>query len=294
MTLVESILQVVLAPPQSKKNPRYKTEIALVCCPSDAACDVIASRLQDHLPRGALVRISHFQRKFASLPSNLIPCSPLNDGMFVIPSEQDLDFKSVRVIVCTCHVSGLLDYQVTGWPSRIFSHCFIDESCQATEPEVLIPLLSLGEDSFVVLAGDPRQLGPTLTDEVASKEGLKLSLQERLQELPLYTCGRYTVMTFLKNNYRSHQNLLEIPSALFYDNQLQCHAVDEKKMSCASWEALEGQRTNKGGADGEGGEEKTDRPLTPLLICNVTGGKHENASLDIPSFFNRDEGKFLL
>jgi len=42
---------------------------------------------------------------------------------------------------------------------RAFSHIFIDESSQALEPEMLIPL-SLGEtDTSVVLAGDHKQLG---------------------------------------------------------------------------------------------------------------------------------------
>jgi len=56
-----------------------------------------------------------------------------------------------------------------------FSHIFIDESCQAMEPETLVPLSLAGEFTQVVLCGDPRQLGASLFSPFAVKLGLKVS-----------------------------------------------------------------------------------------------------------------------
>jgi superfamily I DNA and/or RNA helicase len=43
-----------------------------------------------------------------------------------------------------------------------FTHIFIDEAAQASEPEILIPLSGLWQQKncHVILSGDPKQLGP--------------------------------------------------------------------------------------------------------------------------------------
>ena len=76
---------------------------------------------------------------------------------------------------------------------KTFTHIFIDEASQATEPEVYVPLsLATAQTCVVwwyatyqhqlnaclqVLAGDPRQLGPTVHSPDARKHGLETSLQ---------------------------------------------------------------------------------------------------------------------
>ena len=54
-----------------------------------------------------------------------------------------------------------------------FTHIFIDEAGHATEPETVIPLSGLIGDQVtqVVLAGDPKQLGPVIRSPLASKLG---------------------------------------------------------------------------------------------------------------------------
>ena len=57
-----------------------------------------------------------------------------------------------------------------------FTHVFLDECGQAVEPETLIPLAGLinPENQFggqVVLAGDPKQLGPVLQSPIAIEVG---------------------------------------------------------------------------------------------------------------------------
>ena len=59
-----------------------------------------------------------------------------------------------------------------GIPKSHFSHVFIDEAGQGMEPECLVPiagLLGTDEDNLgqLVLAGDPKQLGPVLRSPVA-------------------------------------------------------------------------------------------------------------------------------
>jgi hypothetical protein len=76
----------------------------------------------------------------------------------------------------------------------------------------------------VVLAGDPKQLGPVIRSPYAIKDGLGLgrSLLERVLTLPPYhrdvlnyaPYGNYNIrfITKLVNNYRSHPLILEIPN----------------------------------------------------------------------------------
>ena len=65
-------------------------------------------------------------------------------------------------------------------PRGHFAHILIDESGQAMEPELLIPLTMADARTTVVLAGDHCQLGPSIRSPVAIRLGLGKSLQERL------------------------------------------------------------------------------------------------------------------
>jgi hypothetical protein len=53
------------------------------------------------------------------------------------------------------------------------SHVFIDEAAQASEPSALIPITGLlAPRGLLVLAGDPRQLGPVCISREAHRRGL--------------------------------------------------------------------------------------------------------------------------
>ena len=61
-----------------------------------------------------------------------------------------------------------------------FTHIFIDEAGHATEPETVIPLSGLLDVNMknggqVVLAGDPKQLGPIIRSSLAKTCGLGMS-----------------------------------------------------------------------------------------------------------------------
>ncbi len=74
----------------------------------------------------------------------------------------------------------------------------------------------------MILAGDPYQLGPVLSSQLAGRCGLDLSFLERLMERQLYkrdekkfgNHGNYDplLVTKLVHNYRSHSHLLKLYS----------------------------------------------------------------------------------
>lgn len=267
LTVVESVIQVL------RMNPSAKI---MICAPSDAACDVLAKRIRpvlssmnvDKSETHQMLRINWWSRIPASLPPELLSCTPSNNaGFFAVPSSSDI--KEASVVVCQCFVAGCLGLgsSENDWMQKHFTHLFVDESSQSLECEALVPILSVGDDCSIVLVGDPKQLSPTVRDNVAARAGLSLSLQERLMGLPLYKDNKHCVMTTLLANYRSHDALLKIPSELFYNGRLQCQASPEISAACKDFELLE---------DGEN---------FPLMVYNVSKGK-EMSKLDTPSYYN--------
>ena len=82
-----------------------------------------------------------------------------------------------------------------GVPRGHFSHIFIDEAGQATEPEVMISVKTMADPrTNVILSGDSKQLGPIVRSPIARELGLTQSYLDRLMENPIYdeTEGRGT------------------------------------------------------------------------------------------------------
>ena len=141
----------------------------LVCTPSHTASDVITRRLSQHLTRQQLFRLYGSDRPLATVPVEVLKhCYQADDGTFGIPDVAML--MKFQVIVCTCSDAHLLyrigltnqqlrirrqcyesyirkccegtnlNVQINGVQDPHFTHLFIDEAAQATEPETLIPL----------------------------------------------------------------------------------------------------------------------------------------------------------
>jgi hypothetical protein len=100
---------------------------------------------------------------------------------------------------------------------------------QATVPESLIPLSFAAEPNCsVVLAGDPHQLGPVVHSSQATAAGFGASLLEMFMKARTNARDGEGVsvsapvdgMVQLVRNYRSHQDLLDLPSQLFYGGVL--------------------------------------------------------------------------
>ncbi|CAD7958004.1 unnamed protein product [Amoebophrya sp. A120] len=75
-----------------------------------------------------------------------------------------------------------------------FTHLLIDEAGQALEPEIAVPLKVTGEDSVVVLCGDPNQLGPVVRSNVCKKFDFHHSTLQRIAK------KRELLATFMNNN----------------------------------------------------------------------------------------------
>ena len=113
-------------------------------------------------------------------------------------------------VVCA---TTTLDESLLG--DRRFDLVVIDEACQSTEPGCWIPVLRADR---LVLAGDHCQLPPTVLSKQAAKDGLAVSLLERL-------VGVYgdRVTRRLNVQYRMHDQIMNFSSEQFYDGTLQSH-----------------------------------------------------------------------
>uniref|UniRef100_A0A9J8AWN5 RNA helicase n=1 Tax=Cyprinus carpio carpio TaxID=630221 RepID=A0A9J8AWN5_CYPCA len=209
ITLIEAILQV---------HHRIPCSRVLVCTPSNSAADLVCMRLHrsGFLHTASLARVNATCR-----PEEVL--SRLFKHTYARAGEDIRHASFHRIVVSTCSSAGMF-YQI-GLRVGHFTHVFVDEAGQATEPESLIPLSLLSETSGqMVLAGDPKQLGPVVKSKLAAVFGLGVSLLERLMGTPLYSCGERgynpLLVTKLVYNYRSHEALLELPSRLFYAGEL--------------------------------------------------------------------------
>jgi len=93
-----------------------------------------------------------------------------------------------------------------------FDFAVIDEATQSTEPSSLIAVLKAKR---VIMAGDHKQLPPTILNEEAARRSFTRSLFERL--LALHG-DRIRVM--LDVQYRMNEEIAEFPNGEFYDGKL--------------------------------------------------------------------------
>lgn len=122
VTLVEAILQVLYQVPRA---------MILVCAPSNNAADIILERLRMFLYPSQLFRLNAPSRA-KDLPRGLESHSlRYDDGSFMIPPLTNL--MQYRIVVSTCASSSLL--HGVGVPHGHFTHIFVDEAGQASEPE---------------------------------------------------------------------------------------------------------------------------------------------------------------
>lgn len=119
-------------------------------------------------------------------------------------------------IIISTYMSASLLYS-EGIHRGHFTHIFLDEVGQASEPEAMIPIANLClKETVVVLAGDPMQMGPVIYSKEAEGFGLGKSYLERLFDFEPYYTENENFVTKLVRNYRCHQAILKLPSELFY------------------------------------------------------------------------------
>ena len=211
----------------------------LAGAPSNVAVDNILEKLEDSGLR--VVRLGHPARTLESLRHFNLSYQVEEDPEFEevrqierlrerliaggsrLGREREIKklWREARAIENRIARSILLRAQVVlathaGLPERMVEGRFdlvcLDEASQATEPLSWIPLQWAGK---AVLAGDAKQLPPTLYSSQAAQDGLAVTLFDRLIEvLP------ESFQTLLRVQYRMHQAIMEFPSREFYEGKL--------------------------------------------------------------------------
>nr|XP_012322017.1 putative helicase MOV-10 isoform X4 [Aotus nancymaae] len=268
VTLVEAIKQVVKHLPKAH---------ILACAPSNSGADLLCQRLRVHLP-SSIYRLLAPSRDIRMVPEDIKPCCnwDAKKGEYVFPAKKQL--QEYRVLITTLITAGRL--VSAQFPIDHFTHIFIDEAGHCMEPESLVAIAGLMEvketgdpGGQLVLAGDPRQLGPVLRSPLTQKHGLGYSLLERLLTYnSLYKKGPDgydpQFITKLLRNYRSHPTILDIPNQLYYEGELQaCADVVDRERFCR-WAGLPQQGF-------------------PIIFHGVMGKDEREGNS--PSFFNPEE-----
>ena len=90
---------------------------------------------------------------------DLLPYTFTYNGYFSVPMMGSL--KNFKVIVSTCVSDSV--FAGIGMAPGHFTHIFIDEAGQATEPETFVSIKTLADSKInVILSGDLKQLGPII------------------------------------------------------------------------------------------------------------------------------------
>ncbi|KAK0204308.1 P-loop containing nucleoside triphosphate hydrolase protein [Desarmillaria ectypa] len=259
VTVVEAIRQIHVANPKAR---------ILACAPSNSAADLITSRLT-MLGEDALFRFYAPSRPKQAVPHELKPFTYVNeDGNFSVPILSRV--RQFRVIVSTC-VSASVFFGI-GIPRGHFTHIFIDEAGQATEPEAMIAVKTMADNmTNVILSGDPKQLGPIIRSPVARDLGLEISYIERLIQRGIYDEENHHTghpVVKLVQNFRSHPAILKFPDERFYKGELQ-PCADPKVITSFI------------------GSKHLEAKGFPVVFHAMAGKDAREASS--PSFFNVDE-----
>ncbi|XP_056631656.1 putative helicase MOV-10 [Diorhabda sublineata] len=271
VTIVESVYQLW-------KN--YPNSRILICAPSNAATNEVASRLIDTMPKSDMFRL--LGSAYATEINQRVDLRDIvniqRDGEFYMPSlDQLLKYRVVMTTIVTAArlVNG-------GVPNGHFTHVFIDESGYATETQTLIPIAGILSNvdnkgkltGQIILAGDHRQLGPIIHSSFANHCGYGTSLLERLiTTSELYS--RNTIknsydskcVSKLVKNYRSHETILKLPNELFYDKELIAVGNDFTNLFIG-WKTLKNENF-------------------PIIFHHVEGVDQRDETS--PSFFNIQE-----
>ncbi|XP_050372396.1 probable RNA helicase SDE3 isoform X2 [Argentina anserina] len=212
-TLVEAILQLYKGQAQTR---------LLVCAPSNSAADNVLEKLLNDkadivVKENEIFRLNAPSRPLDDIKPEYIKFCFSEDNIFSCPPPKAL--RAYRIIISTYMSASLL--YAEGIKKGHFSHIFLDEAGQASEPETMIPIANLhGGNTVVVLAGDPMQLGPIINSQRAEDYCLGISYLERMFDCEFYRHEDNSYVTKLVRNYRCHPDILHLPNELFYGGEL--------------------------------------------------------------------------
>ncbi len=158
-----------------------------------------------------------------------------------------------QVIACT-----LIGSNHSLMKDRHFKTVFIDEAGQALEPACWIPILHAER---VIMAGDHRQLPPTVKSFDAAKKGLETTLFERFIQ-------KKEGVNLLNVQYRMHEEIMRFSSDYFYEGRLKADQSIETRS--VNW------------------------PTGALFIDTAGCGFDSKLNEKTRSTYNSEEAKFLL
>lgn len=192
----------------------------LICAPSNVAIDNLSKKLLEIIKKDLkIIRILSKCRELINDKEEDISLNniTLHNMINKLKKEKSLSefqlgyirdklIRNANIIICTCITSGkkLID-------SKEFDYVIIDESVQATEPTILIPLLQTKKKC--VLVGDHKQLGPVINNHKLVRCKYNRSLFERL-----ILAGIKPIL--LSVQYRMNHKLCEWPSNEFYSGMV--------------------------------------------------------------------------
>ncbi|KAH1012177.1 hypothetical protein HUJ05_011377, partial [Dendroctonus ponderosae] len=147
VTIVEAIYQL----------KRLTKQKMLVCAPANAACNMLTEKLAKFCRPNELRRIMSESCDTTSVHKDILKYCNLVE----IEKQRDVirvgiaELKEFRIVVTTLILAA--KYTKEYHPDIIF----VDEAAQAREPELCCAMGLLIKTKRLVLAGDPKQLGPT-------------------------------------------------------------------------------------------------------------------------------------
>ena len=130
-------------------------------------------------------------REPGSVPPMLVPYTLREGTQCTLPSLDTIMKCKVVVAACT-NASFTHNIGVLGGH---WSHVFVDEAGQASEPELLTAIKPLNkEHTRVIPSGDPKQLGLVIRSSIAREFGMDKSYLDRVLGCEMYSieCGRGT------------------------------------------------------------------------------------------------------
>ncbi|XP_075784448.1 DNA-binding protein SMUBP-2 [Pelodiscus sinensis] len=157
-----------------------------------------------------------------------------------------IEILSQANVVLATNTGASSDGPLKLLPENHFDLVVIDECAQALEASCWIPLLRARK---CILAGDHKQLPPTIISDKAAAQGLSLSLMERL----IQKYGE-SIVKMLTVQYRMHQAIMQWSSTEMYCGQLTAHP----SVACHLLKDLPGVAS-------------TEETRIPLLLIDTAG-----------------------
>ncbi|XP_065080261.1 putative helicase mov-10-B.1 [Ochlerotatus camptorhynchus] len=270
-TIVEAVLQIWQNQPKAN---------VLVAASSNFACDELTKRLKQFVPEKDIFRFysRSCERKIDGIDIGILEISNLATGIYELPSYEHV-YQS-RIIVST--VTNCGRFAQARISPTFFDYIFIDECGSAKEVSALVPIAGVGTEgaqihASVIMAGDPKQLGPVVRTEYLKQTVHNTSMLERLMSQGIYkrNRGHYNpyVITKLLDNYRSHASLIHYSNQWFYDGELRARASHVLTDWAIGWDYL-------------------PNPAFPIIMHSVVGVTQTNRQSC--SSYNKQESRRVL